>query len=359
VYVSQERYAEAIAEYKTADGKWRKKGSKRQKIALLDWARALHKQKHYEQAAGKFKVAIDVDPDDPRSNRAFGGFLVEQQRFDEAIAQYRASDEKWQKKGSKDRKIALRDWADALLRQKHYEQASRKFQEAIDADPDDPSTYFYFGGFLVERERFDGAIAQYHTADEKWKKKESKDRKWALVGWARALEKQKHYEQASRKFQEAIDADPDEPWIYHAFGGGLVERQLYDGAIAQYHTARALWRKKESKHRKGTLQRWADALCWLNRYDEAAGKYQEAIGVDPDDPQIYNAFGRALAEKGLFDQGIQQYREAVERWQKKGSPQRTEGSNIRLFGLDRCPVLAEALQRGCGEVPRGHQRQLG
>jgi tetratricopeptide (TPR) repeat protein len=56
---------------------------------------------------------------------------------------------------------------------------------------------------------------QYRQADEKWQKKEPKDRKIALRDWAYSLRQQKHYEQAVEKYREAIRVDENDPWTYY------------------------------------------------------------------------------------------------------------------------------------------------
>ena len=110
-----------------------------------------------------------------------------QERFDEAIEQYRQADALWQKKESKDRKYALCNWAEALRLQEHYEQAAEKCQEAIGIDPEFPDAYNSFGLVRAAQERFDEAIEQYRQADALWQKKGSKGRKRALWNWANAL----------------------------------------------------------------------------------------------------------------------------------------------------------------------------
>jgi tetratricopeptide (TPR) repeat protein len=184
-----------------------------------------------------------------------------QGRFDEAIEQYRQADEKWQKKKPKDRKIALRYWADALCRQGYYEQAAAMCQDAIRVDPDDPWAYDYLGDVFAAQERFDDAIAQYRQADEKWQKKKSKRRKIALQDWARALHSQKHYEQAFEKFREAIRVDPDDPWAYDYLGDVFAAQERFDEAIEQYREANERWQKKESKDRKFALWNWGQAFA--------------------------------------------------------------------------------------------------
>ena len=281
VLADQERFDDAIEEYRQADELWRKKKSKDRKRALCNWADALREQDHYEQAAEKCQEAIGIDPEFPDAYNSFGLVRAAQERFDEAIEQYRQADALWQKKGSKDRKRALCNWADALRLQEHYDQAAEKCQEAIGIDPEFPDAYNSFGLVRAAQERFDEAIEQYRQADELWQKKGSKDRKRALCNWADALRMQEHYEQAAEKCQQAIGIDPEFPDAYNSFGLVRAAQERFDEAIEQYRQADALWQKKGSKDRKRALCNWADALRAQEHYEQAAEKCQEAIGIDP------------------------------------------------------------------------------
>ena len=139
VLADQELFDQAIQEYRQADKLWQKEASKERKRALCNWADALREQEHYEQAAEKCQEAIELDLEFPDAYDSLGRVRAAQERFDEAIEQYRLADSLWQKKGSKDRKRALCNWADALREQGHYEQAAEKCQEAIDLDPEFPA----------------------------------------------------------------------------------------------------------------------------------------------------------------------------------------------------------------------------
>jgi tetratricopeptide (TPR) repeat protein len=312
VRAAQERFDEAIEHYRQADKLWQKEACKERKRALCNWADALCEQEHYEQAAEKCQEAIGLDRQFPDAYNSLGRVRAAQERFDEAIEQYRPADELWHKKGSKNRKYALCNWADALCEQEHYEQAAEKCEEAIDLDRQEPLGYMRFGLVRAAQERFDEAIEQYRQADELWEKKGSKNRKHALWLWAVALHKQKHYEQAAEKCGQVISIDPHYPSGYILFGRIRAAQERFDEAIEQYRQADKLWQGKASKDRKYALRDWADALRLQGHYEEAADKCQEAIGIDRDFPDAYNSLGQVRAAQERFDEAIEQYRQADE-----------------------------------------------
>jgi len=324
VHAAQERFDDAIEEYRQADELWQKQESKDRKRALRNWADALRKQDHYEQAAEKCQQAIGIDPEFPDAYNSFGLVREAQERFDDAIELYRQADELWQKQESKDRKRALCNWADALRLQEHYDQAVEKCLQAIGIDPEFPDAYNSFGLVRAAQERFDDAIGLYRQADKWWRKKESKNRKRALWNWAHALSTQKHYEQAAEKCREAIDLDPHDPWGYFCSGRVRAMQERFDDAIEQYRQADERWQKQESKDRKYALLYWASALGEQEHYEQAVEKCLKAIGIDPEFPDAYNRFGSVRAAQERFDDAIELYRQADERWQKKESKRRKD-----------------------------------
>ena len=104
------------------------------KFALLNWADALRLKKLYEESVKKCGEAIAVDPNYAGAYYCLGLALADQERFDEAIEQYRTAAALWETTGSPDRKFALYNWAGALGSKKLYEEAARKCSEVIVVD---------------------------------------------------------------------------------------------------------------------------------------------------------------------------------------------------------------------------------
>src|SRR5262249_28660275 len=332
VRAAQERFDEAIEQYRQADELWEKKGSKNRKHALWLWAVALHMQEHYEQAAEKYQEAIGIDRDFPDAYNSLGRMRVEQERFDEAIEQYRQADKLWQAKASKDRKYALRDWADALCLQGHYDEAADKCQEAIGIDREYPDAYRGLGQVRVEQERFDEAIEQYRQADKLWQKEGPKNRKDALRSWAYALREQKHYEEAAEKCLEAIELDRLDPLSLMLFGGIRAAQERFDEAIEQYRQADKLWQKKESKDRKNALWNWGWALRRQEKFEDAKTKFDCARQIVKGDAQAVHYYGHSLIDLGQYQDAIAQFDKASTLDQDDPEPHHSKANLLFMLG---------------------------
>ena len=180
----QERFDAAIEQYRKAAALWEATGSPNRKLALCNWAEALGSKNLYEKAAKKYGEAIAVDPNYAPAYNGLGVALAGQERFDDAIEQYRKAAALWELTGSPDRKFALRYWGKALRLKKLYEELAKKCGGAIAVDPNFADAYNDLGLALADQERFDEAIEQYRKAVAQWGSIFSPDRKFALLNWA-------------------------------------------------------------------------------------------------------------------------------------------------------------------------------
>ena len=291
---------------------WGSVKSTDRKIALRNWANALHSKECYEEAAEKCREAISIDAEYPEAHNILGVVLASQEHFDEAIGEHRKAYTLWQRAAnSNSRKLALLGWVNALESQKLYDQAAEKCREAIEVDPNDPYAYSYLGILYSEQERVEEAIEQFSKADALWKKSGSSTRKLFLVRWALDLDSKELYEEAAEKCQEAIGVDPEYPDAYHFLGLVFAKQGRLDDAMEQYRIADALFEKTKSTDRKLVLWDWGHALLQQERLDDAVGKYGLATEVAPKDGMANFRYGNALAACWRYSDAIVQFEQAA------------------------------------------------
>jgi tetratricopeptide (TPR) repeat protein len=218
------------------------------------------------------------------------------------------------------------------------------------ADRDDAHTHLNRGNGLADKESFEEAIAEYRKAYELWEKDQSKDRKFALSKWANALRELENYDEAVKKYNEAIGLDADWPDGYFQLGRVLADQELFEQAIEQYGRADEKWQKAHSQERKCALSYWGDALREQEDYKQAAEMCLQAIQIDPDYPEAHNFLGQVRAAQGRFDEAIEEYSAADEKWQKKGS----KDKKMAFALLGERPWRAAVLRTGRRKVPGGH-----
>ena len=98
------------------------------------------------------------------SHNERGQALADQLQFDKAIEEYSRADALWERARSRDRRFALRNWAQALTAKKLYKDAIEKHRAAVAVKPDDAESHNSLGIALEAQEMFDDAIAEYREA---------------------------------------------------------------------------------------------------------------------------------------------------------------------------------------------------
>ena len=288
-----------------------------------------------------------VDRRDASGLNDLGLTLAAQERFDDAIEQYRKATALWGTTGSPDRKFALYNWAEALRLKKLYEESARKYGEAIVVDPKFAPACNGLGLALAGQERFDAAIK--HIARPLRCGRRPGPPTGSLrcaTGprpWARRSSTTMRHGSTAKPSSSIQNLRPLATVL------ASLGQERFDAAIEQYRKAAALWEATGSPDRKLALCNWAEALGSKNLYEKAAKKYGEAIAVDPNYAPAYNGLGVALAGQERFDDAIEQYRKAAALWESNGSPDRKFA--LRYWGKAlRLKKLYEELAKKCGEA---------
>jgi tetratricopeptide (TPR) repeat protein len=194
-----------------------------------------------------------------------------------------------------------------------YAEAEQKFRDIIAANPDHAGAHNGLGLALAAQGRREEAIEHYRRAAELWEPV-PQERKVALRYWADALYSLNRHDEAAGTYREAIAADANFAAAHTGLGLALAAQGRREEAIEHYRRAAELW-QQEPQERKVALFCWADALSSLNRHDEAAGTYREAIAADAMFAAAHNGLGLALAAQKQFDDAIAAHRRAAELWE--------------------------------------------
>jgi len=216
-----------------------------------------------------------------------------------------------------DRRAALHNWGNALAHKamtttgekadQFFEEAGRKYAEALRVKPDFPGALNNWGSALCNQ-------AKTKTGEE-----------------AGQL-----FEEAGRKFAEALHLKPEYPEALNNWGTALCHQaktktgeeadRLFDEAHRKY---------AEASHRKPdhpeALDNWGCSLSEQaktktggeadRRFEEAGRKFAEALRLKPNSPVVLRNWGSALAEQArrktgeeadrLFEQAGRKYAEAL------------------------------------------------
>ena len=164
------------------------------------------------------------------------------------------------------------------------------------------------------------------------------------------LEGEGRHEQAARKFQEAIDINPEFADAYQQ--------------LAAQRTSRRQRRRKRSKHfsqliqlepaNKKAMLAAADAYLSLELYDDALALYSRALHLDPRSPDIYYSVGNVLVHKKQYADAISCAREGAFHRSVKSCRAEAAGIDLlrggqrdrRLENRSRKPSTTDSRQPG-------------
>jgi Flp pilus assembly protein TadD len=115
------------------------------------------------------------------------------------------------------------------------------------------------------------------------------------------------FEEAIRKFDKAIELNPNNPDYHNNKGVALYELKRYEEAIEEFDKAVELDPNNPKYHNNKGY-----ALRKLGRYEEAIKEYDKAIELNPNNPVYHDNKGIALYYLQRYEEAIEEFDKAIE-----------------------------------------------
>ena len=268
---------------------------------LFNVAGLLSQERADEIALVHVHGALRLEPELDVARILLGEILESQERSREAIEVYRridpASPFTW---------TARLRIAEQLDRLERTEEAISEL-EALAADrPEHYEPLFRLGNMLRSKERFDEAVVAYDRAFERLVSRTN--RHWTMFYFRGiALERSKEWDRAEKDFLEALELEPEQPYVmnYLAYSWVEQERNLDEAK-------RMLVRAVELRPNDGYI---VDSLGWayyrLEEFEKAVKQLEKAVELRPQDPVINDHLGDAYWQVGRVQEARFQWRRAL------------------------------------------------
>jgi tetratricopeptide (TPR) repeat protein len=227
--------------------------------------------------------------------------------------------------------------ADEDADKKNFDEAIKKYTEAIGLDPSYAIAYYGRGSAYLEMGRLDEALADFNEAirldpiyrkpyigrgDVYWQKR---DLTSALADYNRAIDmepklpdaytrrgkvlaEQGRVDKAVIDYNHAIDLSPNDSTAYLWRGSARSKSGDYDRALNDFNNALELNPKLPEAHIKR-----AEAFQLRNRFgdnEQAITEYTKAINQTPYDPKLYIYRAEAYVKSRKREQAIVDYEKA-------------------------------------------------
>jgi len=282
--------------------------------ALFSIASALRQQRAAETALVLVRMALYLKPDLDVAQVMTADMLESMDRLADANDVYRQV-----APNSAFRRSADLRAADNLDRLGQTDESIMVLEQMAVNWPTDPTPFVNMGNILRRAERFAEAVSAYDRAFDRIPKVQPHH--WSML-YARgiALERTGRWPEAEADFLQALEYEPDQPYILNYLGYSWVEKGLHlDKAKEMIRQAVAL---------RPTDGYIVDSLGWvhyqLGEFESAAKELERAAALRPQDPVINDHLGDALWRVG---------RQTEARFQWK-----------RALSLDPDPDVAEAIK---------------
>jgi tetratricopeptide (TPR) repeat protein len=168
-------------------------------------------------------------------------------------------------------------------------------------DGKDFKTYYETSKTMLDQKRYKEAL----VCSEKAIAKEPKSAPaYNIMGIALLF--QNKADEAINKFNDAIQLDPNFPKPYLNLAGVLISKQKVEDAINNLKIVCEIG----GKERLDALVLWGQCLSIKKDSIGAAGKYKEAIAIDPDCGQAYFHWGLLYKNNGDCDAAIAKFQKA-------------------------------------------------
>jgi tetratricopeptide (TPR) repeat protein len=124
------------------------------------------------------------------------------------------------------------------------------------------------------------------------------------------------YSPAITAYQQAIDLNPDDPWLFNALGSAYSRQEQHEQAAEAYAAAVAL--ATDDADRALLHRNRADALIHLDRLDEATRDIEQACALAPDHPYTQVRLGQLAFAREDYSAAVEHYNAAIDRQPEAG-----------------------------------------
>jgi len=256
----------------------------------------LSEQEKYGEAEQYLRQALSVDPGNADACYILG--TIANRRNDQAgsIEHFTRAIE-----GKPDFLFAYRELYVALFRGGQVQQAKDVLHRAISAYPDSAEFQFYLGNLLSHEGDYEGAVACYTKAltIQPGSAESHKN-------LADALNKLRRFDQAVASYQKAVWFEPNFLDAHLALGSVTQSQGKLDQAAACYRHATEL--KPEHVGAQVSL---GNVLESLGRTDEAIACYRRAVALAPEYAAAHQYLGNALVARGATEEAVACYKQVM------------------------------------------------
>lgn len=156
------------------------------------------------------------------------------------------------------------------------------------------------------------------------------------IGYAKRLEQLGDRQAAVALYDQALQAHPTDPRLWHERGLALAKLQQFEAAIESYDRAYQIRpQQRDLAHERG------DALLQLGRYSEAIDSFDIFLQYVPNNGHVLADRGYALMQLGCYQEALKSIERALSRPWEPGT--QVQARRYQIEALRRSGQIEAAL----------------
>lgn len=256
-------------------------------------------QKQFDSAVAEYKLALQIELDNPIAHGHLGIAYDKKGQLDEAIGE-------WQEALSLAPFISSQrlNLARAYREKGRYEEAIHEFEEVTRSESkhSDPylgkkylaEAHYGLGCVYTDQGRFDDAT---HDLQEALRLAPNNAEYHRCLGWV--FESQGHYDEAIREYQETIHLDPSNSTAHDNLGYVYWRQGRLDDAIQEYQKELNITPDDDNAHVNLGI-----AYRDLGQVNDAVQEFQTALRLNANNDEAHYEMGVTYRQLGQIDDAI-------------------------------------------------------
>ncbi|MGL5134546.1 MAG: tetratricopeptide repeat protein [Planktothrix sp.] len=265
---------------------------------LYEQAELYRSKGNWEEAIALYQKTIELDPNFSWAYHQLGDIFSQQNKPTEAIVVYGQA-------------IALNpnfSWSYhnlgmALIQQKQWDQAILAYSKAIKLNPNFCWSYYYLGEAFCQTQNWPESVIAYFNA---WKHNPDLLESVNQIGVILQAQIKKGLETVINEYGLVVN-QPDDFAPYIKLAEILMQKNYEFAALILYHIALQI-----QPNNLDISQKIKTLLDQKRVLDQEVKKCQDAVELNPNDPQVYYNLGVALARNQQPDEAVFAYLKFLE-----------------------------------------------
>lgn len=281
--------------------------------SLLNTARTLVQQQRWEEAIAHYQTVLQQHPDWGEAYLELGNVFLHLKRWQDAVHCYQQVIQLQPQNPQ-----AYHNLGDAFSKLQRWEEAVTAYQQAIQLKPNFSWSHNNLGDSLLQLGRWEDAATAYQQSIQL-----NPDFALSYHNLGDAYLQMQQWQEAIAAYQQAIQCDPNFAWSYYNLGEALTQQQQWIEAHQAYQKAIDITSDLPQIHAKlaATLKQQIqiEQVHLLEHYQQQIQAepdeiqhYYQALELDPNQAEIYLGLGKVLAKKGQLDQAIVAYQRSLQ-----------------------------------------------